>query len=114
MTQEISSVLDALGLDLEELDWQKLAICNGQDTWRWYEGYESSARVAQLTDEICLSCPVRRECLEAGIENSEYGCWGGVFLTAGRVDEQRNAHKTQDIWEQIRESIVSADEVSDT
>lgn len=107
MTQEISSVLDALGLNLEDLDWQDLAICQGQDTWRWYEGYESSPRVAQLTDEICLSCPVRRECLEAGIENGEDGCWGGVYLKAGRVDKERNAHKTPEVWEAIREGITS-------
>lgn len=82
-------------------------MCHGLDVKRFYEGYETSVRTAKLTDQICLSCPVRKQCLSAGIENSEYGCWGGVYLSAGRPDEAKNAHKTPDIWKQIREGITN-------
>ena len=105
MTPETSSVFDLLGLDADDLEWQDLAICAGQDIWRFHEGYETNPRVAKLTDQMCLSCPVRKACLQAGIENNEWGCWGGVFLTNGRIDMAKNAHKTQDIWEQIKEGI---------
>lgn len=105
MTQETSSVLDALGIEPEDLEWQDLAVCHGLDVKRFYERYEQSVRTAKLTDQICLSCPVRKQCLSAGVENSEYGVWGGIYLTAGRPDENKNSHKTPDIWNQIREGI---------
>jgi hypothetical protein len=54
---------------------------------------------------MCLSCPVRKECLQAGVENNEWGVWGGVFLTAGKPDQNKNSHKTPEVWEQIREGI---------
>lgn len=28
--------------------------------------------------KMCSDCPVRRQCAEFAIENSEYGCWGGT------------------------------------
>lgn len=106
MTQETLSVFAALGLDADDLEWQDLAICTGQSIWRFHEGYESNPRVAKTTDAMCLSCPVRKECLQTGIENSEWGCWGGIYLTNGKVDENKNSHKTPDVWQQIREGIV--------
>jgi len=106
LTLETSSVYAALGIDPDDAEWQDFALCAGQDVWRWYEGYESSTRIAQLTDQICLSCPVRKECLATGIENNEWGTWGGVFLSNGKVDKNKNAHKTPDIWESIREGIT--------
>ena len=106
MTHETLDVFAVLGLSDEELEWQHLALCNGQDIWRFHEGYESNPRIAKQTDEMCLSCPVQKQCLQAGIENGEWGCWGGVYLTNGRMDDARNAHKTQDIWQEIREGIA--------
>lgn len=106
MTHEISSVLDALGLDADDLEWQDLAICDGQSVWRFYEGYETSPRIARQTDQMCLSCPVRRQCVQTGVENGEWGCWGGIYLTNGKMDPNKNTHKTADIWEQIREGIA--------
>jgi hypothetical protein len=105
LTLETLSVHDALGIDPDEAEWQDFALCAGQDVWRWYEGYEQSSRIAKVTDEVCLSCPVRKECLSAVIENGEWGCWGGVFLSNGKVDKNKNAHKTVDIWNEIREGI---------
>jgi hypothetical protein len=105
LTHETLSVFDILGLDAEDLDWRHLAVCKGQDISLFHERYENNVRVARNTDAMCLSCPVRKECLQTGVENGEWGVWGGVFLVSGRMDEQKNAHKTQDIWEQIREGI---------
>lgn len=105
MTLETLNVFDVLGLDAEDLQWYHLAVCHGQDIRRFHEWYEANERIAKNTDAMCLSCPVRKECLQTGIENGEYGVWGAVFLTAGKMDEQKNAHKTADIWEQIREGI---------
>lgn len=106
MTQETLSVFDALGLDADELEWHDLAICAGQDVNLFYKRYEESPRIAKIVDEMCLSCPVRKVCLQTGIENSEWGTWGGVFLVNGRPDQNKNAHKTEDIWKEIREGIM--------
>lgn len=71
----------------------------------FYDLYESDETQAKITDQICLSCPVLKECLTAGIENNEHGVWGGIYLTSGKPDENRNAHKTEDVWETLRERI---------
>ena len=40
-------------------------------------------------------------CYKSGIDNNEYGVWGGIYLNAGAVDKMRNTHKTKEIWKQI-------------
>jgi hypothetical protein len=98
-------VLDALGIDLDSLEWQNLSLCNGSDTELFYDQYESNSNIAQVVDEMCLSCPVRKQCLQTGVENGEWGVWGGVFLVSGKVDQNRNSHKTQEVWASIREIL---------
>jgi len=102
---ELSDILSILGLDEEDLDWQDLAVCQGMDTSDFYENYEADPEFAKVIDEACLSCPVMRECLEAGMRNGEYGCWGSIYLTAGRKDHNRNSHKTPEVWERVRERL---------
>lgn len=102
----MSSVFDVFGLDADDLEWQDLAVCTGQDIRRFHEDYESNPRTAKLTDQMCLSCPVRKECLQAGVENNEWGVWGGVYLSAGNMDEAKNSHKTPEVWKEIREGLV--------
>lgn len=101
----MSDVQSVLGIDLDELEWQDLALCDGMRTNMFYDDYESSAQVAAVVDEACLSCPVMAQCLERGVENGEWGVWGGIYLTSGKPDMNRNAHKTQDVWQTIRERI---------
>lgn len=101
----MSDVLSVLGIDVEELEWQDLALCSGMDTNFFYDDYESDVNVARVVDEGCLSCPVMAQCLERGVENGEWGVWGGIYLVSGRPDKNRNSHKGQDIWSQIRERI---------
>lgn len=100
-----SVLLETLGIDVDELEWQDLALCAGMETNKFYDEYESNERVARMIDQACLSCPVLAQCLERGTENGEYGVWGGIYLTSGKPDNNRNSHKTPDIWEAIRERI---------
>lgn len=94
-----------LGIDPDELEWQDLALCAGGDTNQHYDEYESDINVAYVTDQKCLSCPVMAQCLQSGIDNNEWGVWGGIYLTSGKQDKNRNSHKTPEVWEQIRERI---------
>ena len=101
----MSDALNALGIDLEELEWQDLAICDGMPTNLFYDDYESSESVAKMVDQACLSCPVMAQCLQQGVDNGEWGVWGGIYLAGGTPDQNRNKHKTEDIWNEIREHI---------
>jgi len=92
-------------LEDDDLQWHHLSLCQGMDTILFYDAYEADPVFAQTMDEICLSCPVRSICLQEGVENNEYGLWGGVFLTNGKADKQKNAHKTDEVWQEIRGSI---------
>lgn len=98
-------VFAILGIDTDELEWQDLSVCAGQDVSLFYEKYESSTRTAKLVDQMCLSCPVRAICLQAGVENGEWGTWGGVFLVNGKADDSKNSHKSPEVWKQIKEGI---------
>ena len=108
LTGETSSVESVLGIDLDELEWQDLAICDGtMPTNMFFDDYESDEQVAAVVDEACLSCPVMAQCLQAGVENGEWGVWGGIYLVSGKKDKNRNSHKSQDTWDAIREKLQS-------
>lgn len=101
----MSDILEELGLDPDDVKWTDLSLCVGMPTNMFYEDYESNEQVANIVDEACLSCPVMVQCLNRGIDNGEWGVWGSVFLTSGRPDKAKNAHKTADTWGAIRERI---------
>lgn len=98
-------VIRALGLDLEDISWQDLALCGDMDTNLFYDEYESDEQIATMVDQACLSCPVLQQCLQFGVDNGEWGVWGGIFLTAGKPDKNRNAHKTPEVWKGLKERI---------
>lgn len=98
----MSSILNDLGVDEEDFDWYHLAVCRGMDTNLFYDKYEADINIAKSIDEACLTCPVSKMCYESGIDNTEYGVWGGVYLNAGSIDKARNVHKTQEVWKRIR------------
>lgn len=89
----------------DELEWWHLGVCQGMRTNWFYDDYEADPVFAQVMDSICLACPVRALCLREGVKYKEYGLWGGVYLNGGKIDDARNEHKTEDIWEQIRGGI---------
>lgn len=95
-----------------DMKWQDYASCNGMDeTNLFFDHYESDEIIAMNTDQICTHCPVAKQCLEAGISGGEWGVWGGVYLVYGKIDRQRNSHKTANDWkelEKIHGSILNA------
>lgn len=98
-----SSLLDELGLDPEDFEWQDLGLCSNMPTSFFYEKYETDEETAKATDQVCLHCPVMKQCFFAGAQG-EHGVWGGVYWNgAGNPDKNRNSHKTQEVWEAIKE-----------
>lgn len=102
----MSDVESILGVDLEDLEWQDLAVCKGVKTNKFYDDYESDEQTAFQIDQMCLSCPVMNACLTYGMENNEWGVWGGIFLTSGNKDTNKNSHKTEEVWHEIKERIT--------
>jgi hypothetical protein len=103
----MSNILNNLGVDEDDFDWFHLAICRGMDTNLFYDKYESDPNIAKNIEEMCLSCPVLAICYKNGIDNNEYGVWGGVFLNAGLIDKTKNLHKTSEIWKRLKKLNVS-------
>lgn len=99
------SLLEVLGLDEEELEWQQLALCRTMNPDDFHENYENSRGVARMIDQACLSCPVMAECIQQAVDNSEWGVWGGIFFVNGKPDPVKNLHKTPETWKKIRERI---------
>lgn len=105
--KSMSDILNNLGIDEEDFDWFHLAICRGMDTNLFYDKYETDNNIAKNIDEMCISCPVIEICYRSGIDNNEYGVWGGVFLNSGLIDKSKNLHKTPEIWKRLRKLNVN-------
>lgn len=86
--------------------WYHLSLCKNMPLNWFYDEYESDPVMAETMDKTCMVCPVRKQCLREGVEQKNFGLWGGVFLNNGQPDKRANAHKTDDIWGEIRESLV--------
>lgn len=103
----MSSLLDELGIDPESFEWNDLALCRnieieGPETDAFFDQYESDEEAAKATDQMCLHCPVIRECFFAGSQGQQ-GVWGGVYWNgAGKPDKNKNSHKTEETWDEIR------------
>jgi len=102
----MSDILNDLGIDKDGLDWFHLGICRGMDTNLFYDKYEADPSTAKNIDEMCLSCPVINMCYESGLNNNEYGVWGGVYLSSGSIDKSKNLHKTQEVWKRLKKKNV--------
>ena len=102
----MSNILNDLGVDQEDFEWWHLGLCRGMDTNLFYDKYESDSNIAKSIDEACLSCPVIKMCYDAGVDNEEYGVWGGVYLNAGSINRSRNTHKDQETWKRLKKKNV--------
>lgn len=98
----MSNILNDLGINRDEFEWYDLAVCRGMDTNLFFDKYESDVNIAKNIDEACMMCPVSKMCYESGVENNEYGIWGGIYLNSGIVDKNKNLHKTPEVWKKIK------------
>jgi len=56
--------------------WKLQAVCRGMDADLWFPSATEWYVVAKAK-RICWQCPVRDECLDAGIDEP-HGIWGGM------------------------------------
>ena len=102
------NLLEQLGLDPTTFTWHDLALCNKIDSPDlFFEDYEKSQNVAKQIDDMCLHCPVMKQCAEAGMDGQQ-GVWGGIYWNgSGKADTNKNSHKTEETWNQIKERLAS-------
>lgn len=105
MPDASTDIFEVLGLDADELTWQDLALCANMPTNLFYDEYEDE-QVSHMVDDVCLSCPVMKQCLQQGIANKEWGVWGGTYLVSGQKDDNKNKYKTPATWKLIRERLL--------
>ncbi|HWG26429.1 MAG TPA: WhiB family transcriptional regulator [Actinospica sp.] len=79
------------GPNADVWDWQLRGLCRGKDSSLFFhpEGERGAARAAreQSAKEICLNCPVQKQCSEHALRVREpYGVWGGM------TEEEREGH----------------------
>lgn len=79
------------GPNADVWDWQLRGLCRGKDSSLFFhpEGERGAARAAreQSAKEICLNCPVQKQCSEHALRVREpYGVWGGM------TEEEREIH----------------------
>ena len=103
---EQPSLLQELGLDEQTLSWHQLSFCDGMELDWFFDAYEADEELAKAMDEVCLSCPVLKDCLTDAMDNKDYGLRGGIFLNNGKPDKMRNSHKTEEVWQRIRERLA--------
>ncbi len=100
--------MSIVDLDRNEIIWQDLGSCAGMVTESenqieiFFDDYESDPFIAESTDQMCMSCPVAKQCGLAGVRGKEWGVWGGVYLRDGKIDKTRNAHKSDADWDRLK------------
>jgi hypothetical protein len=90
------------GIDYEDIKWYHLSACRNMPINWFYDDYESDKELAKQVDQICLHCPVIKQCYAEGVTNKEKGVRGGIYMDLGRSDKQHNLHKEQEIWKQLK------------
>ncbi len=104
---DMQNYLIKAGFDPQNFSWHDIASCQHLSFNLFFEDYETDKMIAREVDNICLSCPVQKECFNAGIENKEIGVWGGFYLINGEPDKAKNNHKTQEIVHKMTQRIFS-------
>jgi len=72
--------------------WQEYAACIGTDPELFFDKYEADKSkdgvVRNNVKALCMSCPVRQQCLETAEENGLTGLFGGVWFNGGKMTDK--------------------------
>lgn len=81
----------------ETWDWQLHAACRELDTAQFFHPeHERGLRKSEREDQakqVCLRCPVMRQCREHALRVREpYGVWGGMSEEERRTELRNREH----------------------
>lgn len=87
-------------IDWDQHAWRALAACRDSAPDLFFPIGATGLAIDQIeaARDVCLGCPVRRECLEFALEtNQEAGVWGGTTederrLMRREASPERPAH----------------------
>jgi hypothetical protein len=68
--------------------WTADAACIGVDPELWHDPNPAGPATYDAI-RICMTCPVRQRCLQAGIAGRESGVWGGRWMSEGIISRRR-------------------------
>ena len=91
-----------IGIDEQDLQWYHLSACRNMPINWFYDDYENDKELAKQVDQICMHCPVIKQCYSEGVENKEKGVWGGIYMDLGRLDKQCNEHKDPETLKKLK------------
>lgn len=87
----------------EDMSWTNDANCIGR--YKMFDNYEKGGIYAHEADQMCLNCPVIKECFDFGSRGA-HGQWGGVFWNgSGQPDLKANEHKTPEYIAKVEEMV---------
>ncbi len=93
-TKTVASNLASLNT---EARWQDKAACKGMDPIIFF-GPDVAETVKEKHDreeegkKVCVTCPVKKDCLDYSLESREpYGIWGGLTETERKTLIRRRA-----------------------
>lgn len=87
-------------------NWKNKSMCLNMDTNIFFDKYENSEELRLAVDELCIKCPVQRECLASAVTRQEWGVWGGVYFEKGKISKEFNSHKTKSGWANIWSALT--------
>jgi len=78
--------------------WQDQAACRGEDLLLFFgpDGEQRPDREAreQQAKQVCMTCPVRTECLDYAVTRPENaGVWGGLNEDERATERRRRARR---------------------
>lgn len=87
-------------------DWIKDGACAEQP--EPFDLYDKDPEMAKIADDLCIGCPVIRQCFVKGHSN-EWGQWGGIYWDGqGRADAKANSHKTEEYLERVKSLVTKS------
>ena len=99
----MSQILKELGIDPQDVKWWHLSACRNMNINWFYDDYENDEILRKTVDEVCMACPVAKQCLKEGFDDKEFaGVRGGIYLNIGRIDKVNNEHKTREVWDRLK------------
>lgn len=100
------NLLEQIGIDPRDFEWEDLAACKNYPVNLFFDEYEKGGFVAISVDQVCLDCPVAKECYARGVDTGSTGVWGGFFLINGEVSKKKNLHKTPEVVKKLAKKVL--------
>jgi WhiB family redox-sensing transcriptional regulator len=91
----------------DDINWMESALCRQTDAELWFPDRENPnpaglIRSIRAAQNVCRSCPVQTECLDAALANNEkFGIWAGINMNTTRAEARAELRRQRGV--QVRE-----------